>query len=340
MNKAGFSSAEVARQAGVSRTTVSFVLNNTPGKVIPEETRQRILEVARSLDYRPDMAARRVAKATRRNIGLAIGHSGSIYSDAYVLRLLEGIAPVFNKRRCRLVLVPLGEEQAVDRGLAARHGLDGILVTNLRQGTGTAASMEDPGVPMVAIGVVGDPGVCQIDIDNRQAAQAAVDHLLGLGHRRVAMIVHAPLVYDAAQARLAGYEGALRAARLGPDDRLVRVADFSEESGRLAMRDLLTGQTRPSAVFAGNDAIAWGAMRAIGEAGLRIPEDISLVGFDDDFPSRFLQPALTTVTVPATSLGERAARMLIDLVEGREPAQRHVLVPVALTVRESTAPWR
>ena len=336
MNKRGFSSVEVARLAGVSRTTVSFVLNNTPGKAIPEKTRQRIIEAAQSLNYQPDINARRVAKTTRRTIGLIVGHTGSVYSDAYILRLLEGIAPVLNKHRCQLKLVPLRHNSGVDMTMAASRHLDGVLVTNMGYSGMDTASLANCGVPVVVIGVDPSEKLCQIDIDNLSASQEAVQHLLALGHRRIGMIVHASLEFDAARARLNGYRSALGSAGIAYEPELVQIGDFSEESGRNGMKALLALDAPPTAVFAGNDAIAWGVVQAMEEAGLRIPDDISLVGFDDDIPSRFLDPPLTTITVPAVSLGERAARMLLGLLANKQPETRNVLVPVALTIRDSS----
>ena len=335
MIQRGASSAEVARLAGVSRTTVSFVLNNTPGKVIPEDTRKRVIEAARALDYQPDVNARRVAKATRRTVGLVIGHSGSAYSDAYILRLLEGIAPVLNKARCRLVMVPVRRNLPIDPAMALHYGLDGVLVTNLRHAEPDLGALALTKVPLVAIGVVADGSICQIDIDNHRAACQATAHLLEFGHRDLGMIIHAPLAYAAARTRLAGFREALAGAGITVPDSWIQVADFTEESGYRCMQYLLSQARSPTAVFAGNDAIAWGAMQAIQDANLHIPGDISLVGFDDDFPSRFLDPPLTSVTVPAASLGERAARMLLDLMSGTVPEVRQITVAVDLTVRES-----
>jgi len=337
MRKSEVSSKDIADACGVSRTTVSFVLNNTPGKIIPSETRERIIETARKLGYIPDPEARRVAKRTRARIGLVVNHSDSIYSDAYILRLIEGMAPVFNKKRCRLVLLPLRQREADYGAIVEAHGLDGLMITNARADDAAMRALIDLGLPCVVIGTVEGLDAPQIDIDNEAAAFAVTDHLLALGHRRVAMVVHAPLSYIGARDRLAGYRKALEARGLSYDEALVRVADFTEASGYAAARSVLAERPSPEALFTGNDAIAYGAMQAILDEGLGIPDDISIAGFDDDFPSRFLEPALTTMTLPAAALGEGAATKVIALLDGLE-VERRTILPTRLSVRDSCRP--
>ncbi|MDA8411379.1 MAG: LacI family DNA-binding transcriptional regulator [Treponema sp.] len=340
MRKSEVSSKDIAEACGVSRTTVSFVLNNTPGKVIPSETRERILEAARRLGYSPDAEARSIAKRTRATIGLVVNHSDSIYADAYILRLIEGMAPVFNKKRCRLVLLPLRQREADYGQIVRAHGLDGLMITNARADDEALRALAGLGLPCVVIGTVEGIDAPQIDIDNEEAAFRVADYLLSLGHRRVAMIVHAPLSYVAATGRLAGYRRALESHHINYDERLVRVADYTEASGYAAARSILAERPRPEALFAGNDAIAYGAVQAILDEGLRIPDDISIAGFDDDFPSRFLEPALTTMTLPAAALGEGAATKVIALLDGVADAERRTILPTLLSVRDSCAPPR
>lgn len=339
MDKRRVSSKDVAAMAGVSRTTVSFVLNATPGKVIPEETRARVLAAAAELGYEPDPRAAELAKSARHTVALIVRHAASIYSDAYILRLIEGIAPVLNRRRCSLALVPCGGSAAGAEmaALAGAAGADGVLVTNTLEDDAGIPELAAAGFPAVVIGTVRG-GAWQIDIDNRSAARELCSYLAGLGHRRIAAISHAPERYHAAAERLAGYREALQAAGLAVAPAFVRVANFSEESGRAAMAALLGLRPRPSAVFAGNDAIAYGALQAAREAGVAVPHDISIAGFDDDFPSRFVVPPLTSVTLPAAALGEKAAEMIVDLIGGREPAERRTILPTKLALRASCSP--
>lgn len=338
MKKRTISSKDVALAAGVSRTTVSFVLNATPGKLIPEETRKRVLDAAAALGYQPDLDAARLAKSARHIIGLVVRHSASIYSDAYIVRLIEGIAPVLNRKRCGLVLLPCGaaSRQSDILELVRGAGCDGVMITNTLEDDAGVPALSEAGIPAVVIGTVRGSG-WQIDIDNRAAARVATQHVIAAGHTRIAMIVHAPEAYHAARERLAGFSLAITEAGLEDGDCPVVWADFSEESGRLAMQRLLRAQSRPTAVFAGNDAIAYGAYQAIREAALSIPGDVSVIGFDDDFPSRFLFPPLTTISLPAAALGERAAEMIVDLVTGSPPEERRIVLPTQLAERDSCA---
>jgi LacI family transcriptional regulator len=333
--KLSVSSSEVARRAGVSRTTVSFVLNKTPGKNIPEETRALVFEAARELNYVPDEEARRFAKKASLHAGFIASHSRSTAADAYILRLLEGMVPVFNRHRCSLTLFSFRQGQADYLDMIRECALDGVIVTNTHEEDQGLRALAASAVPLVVIGSVEGLDAFQIDIDNAAAAEEVVSYQLSLGHRSIGMIVHAPLSYYAARSRLLGYRRALEKAGVGYDEGLVRPADFSEESGHAAMCGLLDSGRKIDAVFAGNDAVAYGAIEAIYDRRLRIPEDISIAGFDDDFPSRFVHPPLTTMTLPASLLGARAAATLVELIRGRAPEEHLIYMPTSLSVRES-----
>jgi DNA-binding LacI/PurR family transcriptional regulator len=332
------SSSDVARRAGVSRTTVSFVLNNTPGKTIPEETRQRVLEAARDLAYIPNENARSVAMVKHHSIGFFITHSGFVSSDAYVFRVIEGMTPVLNKARFQLVLQPLKIREMNYLQLARQDNVDGIILMNTHDDDAGLAEVIDSGFPLVVIGTISRPEVCQIDIDNRAAARSAVAHLVSLGHRDIGMIGHAPATFYAARERQQGFRDAMEEGGLPVRAEWVRDGDLTEQGGYRAAVEILSRQPRPSALFAGNDVVAYGAIQAIKEAGLSVPADISLMGFDDDLLSRYLNPPLTTVTNPAQGLGAEAARLLISKLKGKPlPCPRTVL-PTALALRESCGP--
>ncbi len=336
------SALDVARKAGVSRTTVSFVLNNTPGKIIPEETRQRILQAARELKYQPDELARKLAMTKHHQIGLYVSHTHSFYSDAYIIRFVEGMATVLNRYRFQLVIQSLRMDGPRYLQMAREDNLEGIILINTHGDDQGLTQLVEAGFPLVVIGEVPDPRVPQVDIDNLSAAQTVVSHLADLGHRRIAMVTHAPLVFAAARQRLDGYRQALQARGLPYREDWVRIGDFGEDSGYDRMRELLALPEPPTAVFAGNDVVAFGAMQAIKDAGLRIPDDVSLAGFDDDFLSRYLNPPLTTMSLPAASLGARAATFLIELLVDELPQSgRRLLLSTHLAVRGSTrAPSR
>ena len=339
MTRRAATASDVARQAGVSRTTVSFVMNNTPGKNISEATRQRVLEAAAALGYRPHREARRLAMIRHHSVGLFICHTHSLFSDAYINRLIGGIAQVLNKQRFQLVLQPLRLDQSGYLHLARQDSVDGILLLNTHDGDEGLAEIVSAGFPLVVIGTLSDRTVVQVDIDNRSAAARVTQHLIDLGHRDIAMIVHAPLVYYAARMRLEGYRHTMEANRLGLKGAWIRQGDFTEESGYRGMEELLSLPDRPTAVFAGSDMVAYGALKAIKDAGLSVPDDISLAGFDDDFLSRYLNPPLTTLSVPAAALGARAAQLLLQRLrkKSQETAEQ-IRLTARLAERESCRP--
>ena len=213
-------SADVASRAGVSRTTVSFVLNNTPGKNIPEATRRKVLEAAQELGFVPNEKARDVAMIKHHSIGFFIPHAGYISSDAYVIRVIEGMTPVLNKSRFQLVLQPLKLQEMDYLARARKDNVDGIILMNTHDDDKGLGELIQARFPLVVIGTVSNAGVQQIDIDNRLAARTAVEYLLSLGHRDIGMILHAPSSYYAARDRFEGYRSALETARCTVRERL------------------------------------------------------------------------------------------------------------------------
>ncbi|MEW5816024.1 MAG: LacI family DNA-binding transcriptional regulator [Spirochaetota bacterium] len=338
MKRKNVSATDVALQAGVSRTTVSFVLNNTPGKNISEETRQKVLKAARETGYIPHEAARSLAMIKHNSIGFFIPHSGYISSDAYIIRVIEGMTPILNKNRFQLVLQPLKIKQMNYLQLARQDNVDGIILMNTHDFDQGLAEVIEAGFPLVIIGTISNKKICQIDINNRLAAETAVNYIIELGHRRIGMIIHAPLVYYAARDRLEGFKGSLRAAGIRLRREWVVEANLTEESGYQAMQKLLALHERPTAVFSGNDVVAYGAIQAIKDTGLNIPDDISIVGFDDDLLSRYLHPPLTSVSNPAPGLGAEAARLLLQLLKGHPVGTPNTILPTSLAVRESCKP--
>ena len=196
--------------------------------------------------------------------------------------------------------------------------------------------MELLGIPCVILGQVPGSNLPFVDIDNCAAAHMAVNHLIELGHTRIACITNAKLSYSSASQRLLGYRQALVDAGLDLDEALVREADFDSTSGYAAMQDLLDSGCNFSAVFAGSDIVALGAMSAIHAAGLTIPGDISIVGFDDIPEAAHYYPGLTSVHVPANEIARQSCHLLMHLMKGEAPADTSIFLPTALISRQST----
>jgi LacI family transcriptional regulator len=329
-------SQDVAKLAGVSRTTVSFVLNNVPGVKITEETRQRVLDAAQELNYYPTAAARSLASGKTHRIGLILGRGQKrLSADAFLPSFLQGVTASVGQRGYLLVLqmeedVP--SHEAYIR-LIREQQVDGLIISGPRSDDPVLAELKEDGFPLLLHGQLKDCPMPCVDVDNKAGAYQAVMHLIGLGHRRIGFVSNAPLSYAGAKARFAGYEQALSEHRIPLEDELVRTASFLPETGQRAAEELLALSERPAAVFAASDVVAIGVMSAIQAAGLHIPEDMAVVGFDDIFLAAHTQPPLTTVRVPAYGLGWTAAEVLIALVEG--DAASSVTLETELVIRES-----
>lgn len=325
---------EIAELSGVSRSTVSRVLNNDPN--VRESTRLRVLKVVEEQHYRPNLVARGLASGKTDVIGVVIPVGLSlVFTDPFYPLLLQGIVDAA-RTRDRFVMLWLAEpeyerrtiEQVVGRGV-----VDGVIVVS-----GTA---EDPLVdtlvttekPFVMIGrhpVRSD--VSFVDVDNRNAARTITAHLLRLGARRIAMIA-GPRDSIAGADRLAGYEDALGAFGVAVAPALVVETDFSAQSGAAAMLKLVN--LRPDAVLAANDTMAIAAIREIQRAGLRVPGDIAVAGFDDIPDAGQTDPPLTTVRQPIRRLGSTAVETLVELIADPVRRIREVILPTELVVRDS-----
>jgi LacI family transcriptional regulator len=337
MAKKRVSAEDVAQAAGVSRTTVSFVVNNTPGKAISEETRRRVLDAAERLGYIPNEHARRLAFSRKRAIGLFIGHSQYVYTDAFISRVVEGMAQAMNRRRVQLIIHPVSLTERSYMRLAKRDQVEGIVFINTHDDDPAIAEVIEAGFPSITLDPLGNREIDQVYVDNDAATEDVVRYLLDLNHRDIAMITHARTVYSASRIRREAFGRVCSEAGIEVPERWIQHGDFSEHSGYLAMQEILASPPLPTAVFAGNDVVAYGAMRAINDAGLRIPEDISLCGFDDDYLSRYLNPPLTTMALPAAGMGSAAVSLLMSRLDEEEevPFPSRVVLPAQLSIRNS-----
>ena len=330
-------SADVAARAGVSRTTVSFVLNDRPGTNISLTTRERVREAAAELGYHPHASARGLAGGMSHILGFVLRQSPEqVAGDAALAETLSGLAAAARTAGFRVMVEPLDPVQGSYESLLRAQHADGIVVSGPRIDDAGLARLARDGFPIVLQGSLPGINVPSVDIDNFSGALRAVEHLIGLGWRRIACITNAPLAYTASQQRLDGYRAALDAAGIPFDENLVAHAAFDAGSGHRVMADLLR-RASIEAVFVASDVVAFGAIAAIREAGLRVPDDISVVGFDDIALAAFFDPPLTTVRLPAYDLGVAVGTALLDRVAGR-PVPDRTLLPTELIVRSSTAP--
>ncbi|NJD27002.1 MAG: LacI family transcriptional regulator [Chloroflexi bacterium] len=330
-------SRDVAALAGVSTTTVSFVLNDRVEARISPATRKRVLDAAAQLGYSPHAAARGLAGGRSHTVGLVLRQSPEqVAEDALLPEILRGITSAARAGGFRVLVEPSGIRNGDYGDLIRSNRADGLIISGPRTDDAVLRSLAAQGAPIILQGALEEASAPSVDVDNVAAAREAVEHLLGLGHRRIACVTNAPLSYTAARERLDGYRLALRTAGIELDDRLVAEADYSAASGRSAMARLLEADGL-TAVFVASDVVALGAMAAIREAGRRIPDDISVVGFDDIPLAAYFDPPLTTVRLPAHDLGRAVGAALLDRIAGR-PVQARTVLPTELVIRSSTAP--
>jgi DNA-binding LacI/PurR family transcriptional regulator len=328
---------EVASKAGVSRATVSRVVNGSP-KVSPDIRREVEVAIA-ALGYVPNRAARSLVTRRSGSIAVVITEpTGRLFSDPFFPRLLRGISAALSAKDLQLVLLmpasPADTERTADY-LAAGH-VDGALLVSLHGDDPLPERMARAGIPFVLGGrPVRGTGTSLVDVDNRGGARSAVAHLLETGRRVVATIA-GPADMGAGVDRLAGYRDALTEAGIALDDRLVEIADFSQEGGAAAMERLLKARPAIDAVFAASDLMAAGALSILDAAGRRVPADVALVGYDDSPLALSVRPQLTSVRQPIEEMGAEMARLLIAAVDEPQPIQRRVILATELVRRASS----
>ncbi|MGD8998335.1 MAG: LacI family DNA-binding transcriptional regulator [Anaerolineae bacterium] len=329
---------QVADEAGVSRTTVSLVLNDVPDSHITSKTRQRVLQAARRLNYYPNAAARRLVSGRTRTIAL-VWHRGpdETYRDAFLPGLLQGITRAARHYGYYVIFRPIEPDEIDDSyvELARSRHSDGLILSGPRSDDADLLDLHREGFPLVLHGQLPGSDIPSVDVDNVRGARAAANHLLSLGHRRIGMVTNAPPTYVSSRQRLKGYRQALQRTGIRFDEDLVQYGNFDEESGYAAVEALLDGSQAPSALFVASDMVAMGALRALHDRGLRVPEDIAVVGFDDITAARFIIPALTTFHVPTFGLGWSAAELLVRIIEGDRPEDIDVRLDTELMMRES-----
>jgi DNA-binding LacI/PurR family transcriptional regulator len=323
---------QVAKHAGVSVATVSYVLNNDPR--ISAETRERVLAAVAELDYHPNSWAQGLARKQADIVGLLMPRPR--HADPFLLEFISGVMDVTAERQVGLLLLHPGEKPGEMPRELLRRRLSGVIVLESQAVDPRVEWLRRKAIPFVLFGRCQNEGVRYwLDVDNAAGARLAVDHLAALGHQRIGFI-SAPLQYMFAQFRLEGYQEGLRQNGLDLDPALVVEGDFSEESGYAATKRLLALPVRPTAVLAASDIMATGALRAIRQAGLQVPGDLAVVGFDGTQLSAVTDPPLTTVRQPIYDSGRQVAEMLLAAVADPEGDGRWELIQPSLIVRRSS----
>ncbi len=331
----GLTLEDIAEQAGVSRSTVSRVVNEQPN--VRDSVRKRVQKVIHSTGYHPNAAARTLASQRSWMIGLVVPRSVSaFFTDPYFPHLTQGIAQACNLNNYTLALFLIGTKEDEEKTFprVSRKGLlDGIILQSGQMGDPLFDRLVNVNIPLV---IAGRPyhtnGVSFIDVDNVHSAYTAVNHLVQLKYKRIGMITGQAKSIVSVDRR-EGYHKALVDAGYPIDETLIAEGDFTEMSGYQAMLRLLPA--KPDAVFALSDIMAIGAIHAVRDAGLHVPDDVAFVGFDDLPMAAIASYGLTTVRQPVVQFGIKSVEMLIDLIEhGVKPARR-LIMDTELVIRDT-----
>jgi LacI family transcriptional regulator len=324
---------DVAQAAGVSVATVSRVYNDSD--LVRENTASRVRDAALRLGYVPHGGARSLSTSRTHTMGVLLP---DLYGE-FFSEVIRGIDQTAQRNGFHLLVSSSHDGRpGVEAALRSMRGrVDGLIVMWPEMDAETALRNLPAGFPLVLMSApVGPHAFDVITVANFEGARAMVRHLLDLGHRRIAIIKGAEGNYDAAE-RLRGYRAALEEAGLAPDPALEAAGDFSESAGFRATTELLARTPRPTAIFAANDSMAIGALSALREAGLRVPDDVAVAGFDDIPLARYLDPPLSSVHVDISALGERAALRLLDAVRDKAAhVHRSETFPTTLVLRRSS----
>lgn len=329
--------SDVARAAGVSPSTASLALRT--GRRVSAETRTRVLAAAEALHYVPNEVGRAMRSGRTATLGIVIQQTTEhIFSHPYFMETIGGITAVATDAGYTVLLSVSSHEESADaylRLLDSRRA-DGVILLAVPLADASAQRIADAGLPVVFMGDwTHRTPICSISIDDRAAAITAVDHLIAQGCQKIAH-VSGKQGHSSALRRAEGYRAALTAAGHAVDPSLFRLGDFSVESGRAAMQSLLDQPNRPDAVFLASDEMAFGALQVLHARGVRVPEEVAVVGFDDVAMATWTQPPLTTIHYPMREMARKAGQLLLEQIAGQRVGDSPVIFPTHLVVRASS----
>lgn len=327
---------DIADLAGVSIATVSRVLNDRPD--VAPGTREQVLQVVREQGFSTNRGTRALASGRTGIVGLTL----PLVNDAYFGPILSGASEALYEQDMRIMLSPTLHEHDREVSLMdrlSRGATDGAILILPEESTDELLHLQEIGYPFVVVDPRETPpdGIPCVSAMHAAGAKAATEHLLELGHRRIGAVGGSPGWY-ANDERAIGFRAALAAARLLPDPDLILYGDWSIPTGERAAEELLSRPDPPTAIFAFNDNAAIGLLNVARRRGLRVPEDISVVGFDDTFQATIVTPQLTTVRQPLAELGRLGVSLLMRLIEGQRLDAMRIELATTLVVRDSTGP--
>jgi DNA-binding LacI/PurR family transcriptional regulator len=332
---------DVAREAGVSPTTVSLVMNQARSSRVSDITRKKVLETIKRLDYRPNLIARRLVSGKTNSIGLYIPFKSPIFDNYALIRLVAGIQDAVNERRHDLILFSTGRDVYWNRHIrqiTRQKTVDGLIIVNTRYTTQyfinkAIRELNATGFRYVLVNYYwGKANINYVGVDYENDSLKAISHLIELGHRNIALITGletalvTPKIID-------GYKAALRRHHIGVRKKWIAPADYDPQKAYETTQRLIRENPSVTALFVADYEMAFASLRAIKEMGLKIPGDISLVSYIDTEISNLVDPPLTAVRLPQYDMGRKAVELLLD--PGGERGR--VILETEIIVRGSTA---
>ncbi|MDM5339058.1 LacI family DNA-binding transcriptional regulator [Fictibacillus enclensis] len=321
---------QVAKLAGVDSSTVSRVINNDPSLSIKTETRERIQKAIEELNYSPNLAARNLKNRETKILGLAINN----FFNPVMASIIHGAELRANKEGYNLLVYSSEQSQSkIINSLVDRH-IDGLLISSAIFEEEDILKLNDKNLPIVSVNrkVLGMKNF--VVVNDMQGSKLGVKHLIEFGHKKIAHI-SGPLYTTTGLERLMGYRTAINEGNIKFISEYVQESEYSIDGGYIAMKNLLSLSDRPTAVFASSILIALGAMKAIQEEGLTIPNDISLVGFHDVYFADAIFPRLTTVKMPLEEMGDKAIGKLIDIISKKDKGEGIIIPGERIISRDS-----
>lgn len=329
---------DVAREAGVSVATVSYVLNDHPKESISPETTARVLKAVEKLDYVPNLNARSLSSRRTHLIGVIIPQTEPgrefMFSNPFYGDLLSAIEYTARQNGYHILLSGTNSDQSYI-SIARNRGVDGIIVVGIypRHSLDELRQMD---VPIVLIdSYVTDPRFHTIGINDKEGGRLATEHLLSLGHRRIAFVSGSIQEYGVNSKRYEGYVQALAAAGLQAEEELLFTGSVDYDYGVAAAEEMRARGAGETAAFVTADVLGMGLVKGLSQAGRRVPEDLSLVSFDDVYLARLCDPSLTTIRQDIALKGRSAVQIIIDCKDAREVQKQEIILPIELVARAS-----
>ncbi len=334
---------DIARISGYSKTAVSFAFND-PSR-ISKQACETILAVANKLGYYPDPLARRFSLQRHESIGFLLPqHIHYSFQNPYIMQVVEGIGSVCQKYGNTLTLIPPLNESVLD---AVRHAaVDGLITQGMSVEMEIVDSIRSRNIPFVTIDGIPSTDMPSVNIDDKSASRDIMNLVLAQGHHDIVIIGLRDVSYEKSapdsiqKARLAGYQDAMQAYGLSLTSPSVTIhtSECTLEEGRLLARRILESEQRPTCVVCMSDIVAIGCLLQFTDMGISVPQDISIVGFDNIVESSYMIPPLTTIGQPASEKGRKAAEMLFSIIKKEPVSNHHVVIPYQVLERESLGP--